>query len=246
MKYHSLRIEDVHLKAKLSSCITNSNRLACDRFQFIPNEICDYEAFNSYGAEHSKEMKLNAMFKILESGSYSTRARCTDNTDSGCKRKDIETNDHSLIRPEEEGDRSHDTSSGMWLSTVIVKYDGGSDCLACLLLLHEVLLVSLSNSNVCMIEKKEGLECACKTTLKEAFQPLKIHSLQQIRMADMKHLLHLHKVTKWHIQRAAHWNLLFTIRGDDLRLLINKPPSSFFRLLYMRQGCLQIIQMLLD
>ena len=160
-----LRIEDVHLKAKLSSCITNSNRLACDRFQFIPNEICDYEAFNSYGAEHSKEMKLNAMFKILESGSYSTRARCTDNTDSGCQRKDIETNDHSLIRPEEEGDRSHDTSSGIWLSTVIVKYDGGSDCLACLLLLHEVLLVSLSNSNVCMIEKKEGLECACKTTL---------------------------------------------------------------------------------
>nr|CCA25128.1 AlNc14C277G10054 [Albugo laibachii Nc14]CCA25762.1 AlNc14C320G10575 [Albugo laibachii Nc14] len=49
----------------------------------------------------------------------------------------------------------------MWPPTVVVQYEATNECLACLILVHEVLLVSVKSSHVWMIESQEEVKCEC-------------------------------------------------------------------------------------
>nr|CCA25447.1 AlNc14C298G10340 [Albugo laibachii Nc14] len=83
------------------------------------------------------------------------------------------------------------TNSGRFVNAVVIKY-GTTECLVCLTLMHEIILLSITNAYAWMIEpQKEALGCECMAKdWKEKWHKFEHFNIHSLRPIPSHHVLH--------------------------------------------------------
>lgn len=155
-------------ETRLVRCFSERSYI-CTRFLFLSTDVCNDEVFYpTISADSSGDTKVSGF--PGESSSQSNR--------KGSRLQKKLLSSSELPDP------------GRVVTVVAVKY-GGEDCLACLLVVHEVLLVSTENAYLWMVERtKHTTDCLCewKTTGKKIEQfkmgPLRPLSVFEVNLGN--------------------------------------------------------------
>lgn len=150
--------------SELERCISVTGDLNCDTLVFFPSEMCAYEEQRQrmlfYGNPKTRGKKTKSTSKPTKSDSYPYKI------DTGSSRSTSDT-------------ENLPNYSGRVDVIVLVQYENPI-CLACYVILNEVLLISTLNGYVWMVKPKiEDWHCGCNSVFEKEFDYPKTHILRQ-------------------------------------------------------------------
>ncbi|CCI47018.1 unnamed protein product [Albugo candida] len=151
-------------------CISFSNTPACDKLVFVPDQICMYEHETPPRSE-----------QIPSAGSTHPRRELSW-WHKFRKPKTPETSSAGILS----------THQGQVVTIVMATYHT-DECLKCLALVHEVLIISTAKRYVWMIDSnRESPACNCETIDERSrLENLDIHSLRAISALEVYAYIHL-------------------------------------------------------